>query len=377
MMDSTFCLDARTVHPHFPGVGRYTASLAAALAACIDASERLVVLRDSGESSAWPRGDTMGTRVQIVDVPPSPFSVRQQWVVPQVLRHVGATLYHSPYYMMPFWPGVPTVVTLHDLIPLRYPHLFTRKQRLVYRIAARLAVHAAKRVVTVSAAAARDISQLLRVPAERVVVIPAAADPTFRPQSESAIAAMRGRLSLPPRYALYVGTNKPHKNLVRLIEAWARVRAGDAALVIAGVWDARFPEAQQRAAALGVNKSVHFLGRVAEADLPALYGGALVFVFPSEHEGFGLPVIEAMACGVPVACSSAASLAEVAGEAALQFAPHDVEAMAAAIGSLLGNSDLRAEVSRRGTARATQFSWATAAHLTLDVYRNASRNVSE
>ncbi len=376
MMDSTFCLDARTVHPHFPGVGRYAASLAVALAACIDASEQLVVLRDSGQSSAWPPADTMGAHVQIVDVPLSPFSVRQQWVVPHLLRHLGVTLYHSPYYMMPFWPGVPTVVTLHDLIPLRYPHLFTREQRLVYRIATRLAVRAARRVVTVSAAAAQDISDLLRVPAERVVVIPAAADPTFRPQSASAIAATRGRLSLPPRYALYVGTNKPHKNLVRLIEAWARVHVGDATLVIAGVWDARFPEAQRRAAALGVSDSVHFLGRVAEADLPALYAGALLFVFPSEHEGFGLPVIEAMACGVPVACSSAASLAEVAGEAALHFAPHDVESMAAAIGALLADTDLRAEMSRRGTARAAQFSWATAAHLTLAVYRDVSRNVS-
>lgn len=371
MTRSTFCLDARTVHPHFPGVGRYTANLAIALAACLDANEQLVVLRDPRQPSSWLRTDA-GARVRVVDVPVSPFAVRQQLIVPRLLQRLGTAVYHSPYYLMPFWSGVPTVVTLHDLIPLHYPRLFTPTQRLAYRVATRLAVRAARRIVAVSAAAADDIQQRLRVPAERIAIIPEAADPAFRPLAAAAIAAARHRLSLPPRYALYVGSNKPHKNLVRLIEAWARLRAGGAVLVIAGVWDARFSDAQQRAATLGVADSVRFLGPIVAADLPALYGGALLFVFPSEYEGFGLPVIEAMACGVPVACSSAASLAEVTGEAALRFAPHDVEAMAAAIDSLLTDADRRADLSQRGAARAAQFSWATAAQQTLAVYRSVS-----
>ena len=372
MTDPTFCIDARTVHPHFPGVGRYAANLTKAVAACLDADERLLVLHDSRQPSTWLRTDVADARVRSVGVPLSPFSVRQQWVVPRLLRRLGVTLYHSPYYLMPFWPGVPTVVTLHDLIPLHYPRLFTPAQRLVYRVATRLAVRAARCIVAVSAAAAQDIERLLDVAAERIAIIPEAADPALRPRSPEAITAVRRRLALPPRYALYVGSNKPHKNLVRLIEAWARVRTGGAVLVIAGVWDLRFPEAQQRAATLGVGDSVHFLGPVAEADLPALYGGALLFVFPSEYEGFGLPVIEAMACGVPVACSTAASLVEVTDEATLHFAPHDVEAMATAIGALLTDAGLRADLSQRGAARAAQFSWVTAARSTLAVYRAVS-----
>jgi glycosyltransferase involved in cell wall biosynthesis len=370
-MERIFCLDARTVHPHFPGVGRYTANLVAALPACLDPSEQLVVLRDSRELALWGRAGTPGARAQIIDVPLSPFSLRQQWAVPPLLRHHAVSLYHSPYYLMPYRPRVPAVVTLHDLIPLRYPRWFTPSRRLVYGVAVRLAVRVARLVITVSTAAARDIEHLLRVPRERIAVIPGAADPALTPQPDTTIAAVRERLGIPQRYALYVGSNKPHKNLVRLVEAWARLRPADVVLVIAGAWDARFPEAQQRAATLGISASVRFIGAVAEPDLAALYSGAQLFVFPSECEGFGLPVIEAMACGTPVACSTAASLMEIAGDAALPFAPHDVDAMAAAIGSLLADADLRKDLSRRGIQRAAQFSWNETAHLTLSAYRRA------
>ena len=372
MTDRTFCLDARTVHPHFPGVGRYAASLAHALPAVLEPSERLVVLRDQTAPAAWVHGDTGSGRVQVVDVAVSPFSLRQQWVIPPLLRRLDVGLYHSPYYLMPVRPGVPTVVTLHDLIPLRYPQLFTTTQRLIYRVATRLALRASRVVISVSAATAQDVEALLGLSAERVVVIPEAADPSFRPQPDAVVAALRQRLSLPQEYVLYVGSNKPHKNLVRLVEAWARLRPAGTVLVIAGAWDARFPQARQRAVALGVTEHVHFIGPVADADLAALYSGALLFVFPSECEGFGLPVLEAMACGVPIACSNVSSLTEVAGEVAVRFAPHDVDAIAAAIASLLRDADRRTDLSRRGVERAAQFSWDAAARATLAVYRNAT-----
>lgn len=368
MTDPIFCLDARTVHPHFPGVGRYAANLAAALIQCLDPSEQLVVLRYPSQLNVWPAA--VG-RVRLVDVPLSPFSLRQQWAVPRLLRRHAVSMYHSPYYLMPYWPGVPTVVTLHDVIPLQYPRWFTLSQRLVYGVATRLAARAARLVIAVSTATADDITRLLHIPAERVLVIPEAADPAFRVQSEATVDALRQRLRLASPYALYVGSNKPHKNLVRLVEAWERVRPTDVALVIAGAWDARFPEARQRVTMLNLGQSVRFIGPVAEADLPALYSGARLFVFPSECEGFGLPVIEAMACGVPVVCSTTPSLLEVAGDATLRFAPHDGEAMAAAIRTLLTDAELRADLSRRGVARAAQFSWEATARLTLAAYRRA------
>ena len=126
MKDPTLCLDARTVHPHFPGVGRYAANLAGALMKCLDQSERLLVLRSPSQANVWP---APGARVQFVDVPLSPFSVRQQWAVPPLLRRHAVSMYHSPYYLMPYRPGVPTVVTLHDVIPLQYPRWFTLSQR--------------------------------------------------------------------------------------------------------------------------------------------------------------------------------------------------------------------------------------------------------
>jgi len=366
MTDPLFCLDARTVHPHFPGVGRYTANLAGALMQCLNRSEQLVVLRDPSQVNGWP---ATGARVPSIDVPLSPFSVRQQWAVPPLLRRHAVSMYHSPYYLMPYRPGVPTVVTLHDVIPLQYPRCFTLNQRLLFGITVRLATRAARLVITVSAAAADTITKLLHVSAERMLVIPEAAGAAFRPQSEATVDALRQRLRLPSAYALYVGSNKPHKNLVRLVEAWGRLRPTQVALVIAGAWDMRFPEAPQQATMLSLEQSVRFIGSVAEADLPALYSGARLFVFPSECEGFGLPVIEAMACGVPVACSTTPSLLEVAGDAALRFAPHDVEAMAEALRSLLTDTELRTELSRRGVARAAQFSWDATARATLAAYR--------
>jgi len=366
MTEPTFCLDARAAHPHFPGVGRYAANLARALMKCLDQSERLVVLRYPNQLNA---GQAAGARVQFVDVPLSPFSVRQQWALRPLLRRHAVSLYHSPYYLMPYRPGVSTVVTLHDVIPLQYPRWFTLSQRLAYGLAIRLAAHAARLIIADSVAAADAITRLLHLPTERVLVIPAAADPAFQPQSEATIDALRQRLCLPSPYALYVGSNKPHKNLPRLVDAWSRLRPRDVALVIAGVWDARFAEAPQRVTRLNLGQSVRFIGAVAEADLPALYSGARCFVFPSECEGFGLPVIEAMACGAPVACSTAPSLLEVAGDATLRFAPHDVEAMATAIRTLLTDADLRADLSRRSLERAAQFSWEATARSTLAAYR--------
>ena len=360
------CLDVRTAQEHFPGVGRYAANLARALIPSLAESERLVLL-----GSGWPPPtvlpDGIGTRV--VNTPLSPFSLRQQWTLPRLLRAVGADLYHSPFYLMPFRPGVPAVVTIYDLIPLRHPRYFTPTQRLVFAVTVRLAVRAAQVVIAPSAATAHDLQSFLGLAADRIAVIGVAADPAFRPQDTAAIAAVRTRLKLAERYVLYVGSNKPHKNLVRLVEAWARLQPQALPLVIAGAWDPRYMEARHRAEALGLGDAVHFLGRVPEDALPGLYSGATLFVFPSLWEGFGLPVIEAMACGVPVACSATSGLIEVAGQHAVFFDPLDVDAMAHTIREILGDANQRAMLARRSLERAGQFSWGQTARHTLGVYR--------
>jgi alpha-1,3-rhamnosyl/mannosyltransferase len=172
---------------------------------------------------------------------------------------------------------------------------------------------------------------------------------------------------------LYLGSNKPHKNLVRLIEAWRIVTSSfqlpASCLIVAGVWDERYPEVKLRAAELGLGDRVIFLGPVAESDLPALYSGATLFAFPSIYEGFGLPVLEAMACGVPVVCSNVSSLPEVAGAAALLVDPLDVDGLAAAIGRVLADGNLRAELRQKGVAQAARFTWEETARRTLAIYR--------
>jgi alpha-1,3-rhamnosyl/mannosyltransferase len=275
--------------------------------------------------------------------------------------------------------------------------------RLGFELAIRLALASSDKVIAVSKATKEDLIKFYHVPQEKIAVTYLAADERFRPRSEDEVAAMRRKYGLPARYVLYFGINKPHKNLVRLIEAWSlviglfsrshvylrqrKVFTWDSldfgrknwslgfdhwSLVIAGAWDERYPEPIERAEALGITESVRFLGPVPEEDLPALYSGATLFVFPSLWEGFGLPVLEAMACGVPVACSKTSSLPEIVGDAALMFDPSDVEGMALTIRRALEDEALRAEIGEKGLQRAAQFSWNDMAITTLKVYSESA-----
>ncbi|MGC8879272.1 MAG: glycosyltransferase family 4 protein [Anaerolineae bacterium] len=358
-------LDARTANDHFPGIGRYVASLARALIQ-LDEHPDVTLLVDPRAQS----GRLSLPRLPTLSCPASPFSLRQQWLVPHVLHTARTHVYHSPYYLMPYWPGLPTVLTCHDIIPLLFPAYFTAWQRLVFHLTHRLALHAAEVVLAVSRTTRNDLVCHLGVATHKVVVIPLAADEHFQPWSSEKIERVRRTYGLPARYVLYVGSNKPHKNLVRLVEAWAAVapHRRDLFLVVAGPWDARYPHARHKAEALGLQERVMFLGTAADEDLPGLYSGALCFVFPSLYEGFGLPVLEAMACGTPVACSNAASLPEVAGEAALLFDPHDIECIRDALMQLLGDVDLRNDFARRGRERAAVFSWQRTAAATAEQY---------
>jgi len=372
----TYALDARSVTGHFPGIGRYVVSLAQAMIPLLSGDERLVLLRDPTQPSRWNLTTLAGERVQVVDTPLSPFTLRQQWAIPRILRRLGADLYHSPYYLMPYRPGMPTVLTMYDLIPLLFPQHVSCTARLLFRWMTALALHAASQVIVISQATRRDLLTSYHFPPQKVTAIPLAADSAFHPQPTAEVERVRRKYGFPENYLLYLGINKPHKNLVRLIEAWSLVIGSLGfdhwSLVIAGYWDSRYPESQRRAEALGLDDTICFLGPVPEADLPALYSGATLFVFPSLYEGFGLPVLEAMACGTPVVCSNTSSLPEIVGEAALTFDPVDVTAMAAKIEEVLHNEALRDEMREKGLRQAAKFSWERTAKETLEVYREVT-----
>jgi glycosyltransferase involved in cell wall biosynthesis len=362
-------LDARTVTDHFPGIGRYVVNLAGALKTAAPEFD-LVLLRDP--SAAAQR--LILPDLPAIDCAVSPFALSQQWRVRSTLQSAHAALYHSPYYLMPYRPGAPVVFTCHDLIPLIFPLYYTARQRLVYRLTHQLALSIARMTIAVSQSTRNDLLRIFHVKPERIVVVPEGAAQNLHPPSRAEIDRVRAKYALPDRYVLYFGSNKPHKNLVRLIEAFARIVShkslADIHLVIGGQWDVRYGEARQRVALHNLSGRVKFIGPVSDHDLPALYGGTEVFVFPSEYEGFGLPVLEAMACGAPVVCGNRSSLPEVAGDAAVLCDPQDVSAIAQALEQVLTDQPLQQTLRARSLTRTVHFTWENTAVQTAALYRS-------
>jgi alpha-1,3-rhamnosyl/mannosyltransferase len=366
-----YVLDARAAGNHFPGIGRYVSNLARALPPLLEGEEHLTLLYRPEAERRWPL-PAASRQVSLLALPASPFSLAQQWRVPRQLRALEARLYHSPYYLMPYRPGVPTLLTFYDFIPRLYPETVSPQARLLNGVTTRLALRAAAHVIAISEAARRDLLTFTDLKPAAVTAIPLAADPRFAPPPESEKERVRRTLGLPADYVLYLGINKPHKNLLRLLQAWEMVlrhHASPPLLAIAGAWDERYPEARELVKALRLGERARFLGPVAESDLPGLLGGATLFVYPSLYEGFGLPPLEAMACGTPVACSDRSSLPEVVGDAAALFDPLAPEAMAAVLTALLQDPERLAALREAGLARAAAFSWPATAAQTLALYR--------
>jgi len=296
--------------------------------------------------------------------------------LPRAAASAGADVIHSTYAMPPSTP-LARVVTVHDVSFLRHPEWFTRRHRAVLNVGVRHSARLAQRVIVPSTFTRDEVHDLLGVPGERIVVTPEAADESFRPLDGSTTEAALDRLQIPRPYVLAVGNLQPRKNLMRLLRAWRLlVRSGQEAgcrlVLVGGNHGMREPvEAEVRS--LGLGGSVHLTGYLPHADLPALYAAARAFVFPTLYEGFGLPLLEAMACGTPVACSRVASLPEVAGDAAAYFDPLDVDDIAAALGALLGGDGLLDALSARGLRRAAEFSWRACATATVRAYEDAAR----
>ena len=281
-------------------------------------------------------------------------------------------LLHVPTYYLP--PGAPpaSVLTVYDVRHARHPHTYPVGRLAFLRSTVGWSLRRARHVIAISEFTKRDLVEAYGVPPEKVTVTHLAAGPGFGPVKEpAALDRVRGRLQLPPRFILSVGSHEPRKNLVRTIEALGLLRSRGLPhhLVVAGM--AYFGEGPIRSAIarLGLQDRVHVVGFVRDDDLPALYGLADAFVYPSLHEGFGIPVLEAMACGTPVAASNATAIPEAAGQAALLFGPTDVEAMAGALARLLEDGETAARLRVAGTAQAARFSWERTARETLAVYR--------
>lgn len=281
-----------------------------------------------------------------------------------------AKLYHATEHLLMPLRRVPTVLTVHDLIYKLFPRHHKRLNYWFLNAAMPLFVRRADAVIAISESTKRDLIEHYGTPAEKVSVVHEAAASHFQPATPYTVHQVRREYQLPDRFLLTVGTIEPRKNLARLLEALVRLRVDDSHLhlVVVGTRGWLYEDFFQRIEELGLKDVVHFPGYVLDADLPAIYSAADVLVMPSVYEGFGLPVLEAMACGTPVASSSASSLPEVGGDAARYFDPMNVDEMVETLRRVLSDEELREGMSATGLKQAKKFSWERAACETMAVY---------
>lgn len=362
-------LDARATTTHFPGVARATLGLLEGLQA-IEHPHHIAVLSHADTPS--PRLPVFSNpRFERIPTPVSPLSLAQQWQLPLLARSLRPQIWHAPYYVSPFW-GIPRpIVSVFDiighLVPAALPSLWAR---LLFELTLRRSLRTAVHIITSSMATKRDLIIAYRIAEEMITVIPLAADARFVPQPAQRVHAVCASYGLPPRYLLYLGSNKPHKNLTALVQAFAHLQT-DAILVIAGRWDRRYEQPKHLTQALHLGDRIRFLHDVADSDIPSLLTGALAFVFPSRYEGFGLPPLEAMACGAPVIAANTGALPEVVGNAGVLVEPEPM-ALARAIQKVLDDVALRQMLSERGLAQASRFSWVSAARSTITIYEHVA-----
>lgn len=318
--------------------------------------------------------DAMAARLDAPNVEIMDLGAGRAWTHTRLaaeIRRRPPDVLFVPAHVMPWRAAVPTVVTVHDLGHVHFPDAHTLSQRMYLEITTRHHVRKAAHLIADSASTAGDLERRYGLDPARVTVVHLGVDPRFAPAPPTAIQAVRRSLGIDEgaEYLLHVGTLQPRKNLIRLIEAFARLAPShpDLRLILAGGAGWGGEDLVGRARSLGVAGRVSFPGYVAERDLAALYSGATLVVVPSLHEGFGLPVLEAMACGAPVAASASSSLPEVTGDAAFTFDPTRVDSIAATLSRALLDPEERRRRASLGAERAAGFTWRRCAERTLAV----------
>jgi alpha-1,3-rhamnosyl/mannosyltransferase len=337
------------------GIGRFLRGLLEEIAR---SRPHLTTVALAGEAAPVP---VTAPHIRVHRLPGDLTLYWDQVLLPRALRQMGATAFFSPYYKAPLAAPCPTVVTIHDLIPLRFP-AYTRGPWLLYAAAFRawaaLLARRAAAVITDSAHSKTDLLAALGLASERIHVIPIGIGEEFQPGlPPEAVASATARYGIRGSYILTVGNFLPHKNLPRLVEAYSALPEtlrGRTSLVLAGTPAGHGPARPVERMTLA-RPGVLLPGFIAPEDLPLLYVGATALVCPSLAEGFGLPVLEAMACGTPVVCARAGALPEVAGDAALYVDPADIRSIGAGLEKILGDEPLRRGLSSRGLARARLF----------------------
>jgi glycosyltransferase involved in cell wall biosynthesis len=354
------------------GVSRYIDRLLRALPEAMESDE----LRVYSGAGTEPPLDGLGEGWRTAPLKTERPAARIAWehlAIPALTRRDDIDLFHGTVNVVPPRLPCPSVVTVHDLAFLRFPDQVTKRR---YRYLSRMirgSVNRATKVIAVSESTKRDIVELLDVAPEKIAVTPLGVDERFRPLDEEALATFRQQAGIERSFALFVGTLEPRKNLPRLVEAFSII-ADDVPhdLVVIGPEGWLTNEIHETSARLLERGRLQFRGFVSDGQLPAWYSACDLFAYPSLYEGFGLPALEAMACGAPVLTSSVSALPEVVGDAALTVSPTDSQTIAEGMRRLLMDSELRRDLRHRGIERSKVFTWARTAELTVEVYREAA-----
>jgi len=348
--------------PHGAGIGRYGTNLI----------RHLARLHPQADYVFFPGGSRRLGPALANDGAHRSRLVWRQLALPRLLKRHSIDLFHGLFPAVPMaW--APSVMTIYDLTGLLLPACATMRDRLITRLLLRAYAHKASHILTISEHSKQDIVRLLGIPPEKATVAFPGVDPCFRPISDTdALAPTLQHYKILRPFVLFVGTLEPRKNIATLLKAYESARSTNASnhqLVIVGRKGWLHNGILETIELLGLRDRVILTGPVPDPDLVHLYNAAELFVYPSLYEGFGLPPLEAMACGTPTITSNAGALPEVVGDAALTVDPRDPEGLATAIVEVLQDAGMRQEMSERGLARASMFSWADTAAQTMSVYR--------
>ena len=365
-------MDARLVYYQRGGIGQYIVHLIQELAR-LNTGDRYLILRSRRQSTPLARA------AHLEDIPlwTPPHNRFEQLALPVELARLRFDLLHSPDFIPPWRGRFRRLITVHDLTFLYYPQFLTVESRRYYNDQIERAVRVADHISADSTATKEDLVRLLGVNPDKVTVVLLAPDPMYRRLGEAACAPILARHKLDRGFILFTGTLEPRKNVTGLLTAYRALCDGLAStppLVLAGRRGWLYQEIFDQITMLKLADRVHFVENLPDQELVALYNAAGLLVLPSFYEGFGLTVLEAMACGTPVVCSERGSLAEIAGDAALLINPDDLDGLAMAMKRLLEDESLRAQMRARGLANVARFSWEKTTRETLAIYRALLRD---
>lgn len=369
-----FAVDAHALGRHLTGNEVYIRSLLRAFGEIDRSSAFLTYISEPGAESLIP------ARFKVRRISGNPYR-RLGWDLGRMVRYDRPDLIHVQY-TAPLFTKIPTVVTVHDVSFLKHPEFFTSPRRSQLLVTVARTVKRAARILTVSQFSCDAIMDAYNVPASRITVVPNAANPEFRVIGrESAQKAAREHLGFDAPFVLSVGDLQPRKNQIGLIAAFSKLLSDHPRLkhhlVLTGKETWFTPKVRDAARNCGFAERIHFTGFISDSALLQLYNACECFVFPSFYEGFGLPILEAMACGRAVACSNTSAMPEVADGAGLLFDPHRVEEITRAMRDLMLESELRGRMERLGLQRAAAFTWKRSAGAVLDVYKDVVRSGRE